>query len=755
MEKKMMRALLVKSGVLSAETLTTTGSVINGDSSDGVAGGAAGGASSASGAVFIARRDERLSTLATLSDAAAISGKKVAFHVNGDDDDNISRALEGVLFPVPSRQLRELSRLHRSKATSKADDDEVASENTVESTPTFSVNNETQESNGDKNPNDGGGDQDEQIFMNVAKNLKRKSRSSTTKRKSGTARKASSSNSMSQSNSSAQTSGTATSSGQRFHIDMSSASWRYFREAHTGTRITADTGDSKDEIMLKLTKKKRCIVRTRIFLDQLAGAFKPPTELGETEAVNGSAVTTKQSSSGRPPGQKTKQSLPPGYHKDNSVTVYIRRTSEGLGLKLKNLQDYALVAGFKDILFTNNPCFGGGATSINPVAAENVIAEATNTENEVNKDGTEGTSTSKKSAAFDCLHLKRIGDNPIRTLDIILAVNSIDAITHSFEEMVDGLKWRSGRSGKFSESVELDGLRMPVSMSVVEDVVCLRLARFDPTFVVRKEAACSPHSLCSEHEQKAATQVSVKKRKLDSSEDVEAVAPSPFSPTNAKLAKSDTHNKPVTTKIKLKSPHAQHVSEPGTGSKAASKLSKLTIETESAISTETASPVKMDRVSSYHTSAQMPTTSNSTQAVRITSVSVPTGSVRVPLSGISLTPTHAAANRSKTSFKPNVVPSSSETIRRTNQSRNGGGNSDGGSSNKDESIVMGDSASATNQSTPLTGIQQHTKGTISPVSKGIALAGGSGAIRAPLFGVRASLPGQRFRPQPVTRPQSQ
>jgi hypothetical protein len=211
---------------------------------------------------------------------------------------------------------------------------------------------------------------------------------------------------------------------------------------------------------------------------------------------------------------KTKLSLPAGYHKHNSVTVYIRRTAAGLGLRLKNNADYVEIVGFSKILFDNNPKYinpqdpaqtqGQAQTEERTPAGTGIPnSQAENNRNSNNNkpQGESGTNANKNDGNQNKVLLVPI---PIHVSDIVLAVNSIDACTHSFDEvqcrqliaccnircenrfvlqMVDAMKWRAGRSGKFSDTMELDGMKMPVSMAVIEDVVCLRLARYDPNYI--------------------------------------------------------------------------------------------------------------------------------------------------------------------------------------------------------------------------------------------------------------------------------
>lgn len=183
------------------------------------------------------------------------------------------------------------------------------------------------------------------------------------------------------------------------------------------------------------------------------------------------------------------KSLPYGYHAQNSVTVYVRRSSAGLGLRLRNNEDYVEVVGFTPLLFVNNPTFvnpfGDGESkeaedsSNNNTSAANTLdtreqmapasveviedekmnsdehddsVDAGNNNNATapadvaqatpmtiqanvteNATSAELTSPTLQPPASALLRTKV--PNPVHVGDLMLAVNNVDAQTRSFDEV--------------------------------------------------------------------------------------------------------------------------------------------------------------------------------------------------------------------------------------------------------------------------------------------------------------------------------
>jgi hypothetical protein len=82
----------------------------------------------------------------------------------------------------------------------------------------------------------------------------------------------------------------------------------------------------------------------------------------------------------------------------NNISVFISKSSNGIGLLLKNIEGCMVIVGFTDLYFENN--------KLEPLTLE------------------ENNLTNKNI------------QNPLKINDVIIAVNNVDAINSSFDQVI-------------------------------------------------------------------------------------------------------------------------------------------------------------------------------------------------------------------------------------------------------------------------------------------------------------------------------
>ena len=160
----------------------------------------------------------------------------------------------------------------------------------------------------------------------------------------------------------------------------------------------------------------------------------------------------------------------PAVVRTHQFSVYVRRTAQGLGLRLLERDGLATVVGFSPIYFQNNnflmstssgqedvrgvvraqaplpPTAASAATvpavvvDVSSGAGDDVDVDATipgpaNLAASISSVGVVSENSSLSNSA------QKRSINPIREGDLVLAVNHVDAYTHTFQEVCGASSW--------------------------------------------------------------------------------------------------------------------------------------------------------------------------------------------------------------------------------------------------------------------------------------------------------------------------